>query len=337
MEYKEHVELFWKNFENSYFIYEQFLAKKNYKYVKDELLKLTKNLVSVSDIEVLQNLDGTYDVLFCYKNKLDMYLNSYIVNSIVPNLFPRWNFYYARPPGLTSGKFLEEKLLFARVEIDPNNLVNLIVFCKQYIEFDRVSEIVKYYTGEIIFESVIKEIKVVDDMQDKSFFEISELLNVFLELQELAIIDYIESPFDIFEKFEVEPTEIEFIRDDIYQCSSVVDIPYQAFYDLNEDFFYEYSDVGVNFGFFFANVQDFEDHMSKSEDLLKKFLTILSNNQVALYLGTSFGSEFIYIDFIIFNKIECIDALTYHADSFFDYDIFFSTFDDISNITMITN
>ncbi len=340
MEFKESVEEFWRIFEENHYEYEQILSKNNYKYVRERLHILAVNIPSIKSIEVSQNPDGTYDVILLGDNRFDGYLNYYVTTFVPANLFPKWNFYYARPPATKSGGFSNEDNIYARITIDEDRIVKLLVYedleLGEDISKTHIESILKYYLGDIMFFTAINTIEFESE-KHKELFLLKDIRNVILDLQELGIVRYVESPFDVYAQFEIDVQDVSFIRDDIYQWSCVVNKPYDAYYNLDEDFFYECADYGVTFGYMFMNADEFSENMELSEVVVTKILEILKTNQGSLYLGTSFGVENVYIDFIILHKTECIDALTYQASELAPYDIYFGTFGNDDDEIILLN
>lgn len=328
MEFKERVEQFWKQFEEESYVFEQLLAINNYKVVRDKIVEMCEQLNTVKDVILSHNVDGTYDLEFLSENKLDMYINFYLTTFIPPHLFPKWNFYYTKLPVMKKGNFEFEDQLEAKLVLTAINSLVIKINTKDLpVTHKYIEGIVKYYLGEMMYETYITGIEYVDELEGETFL-ISDIREVVISVQEAEIVNYANSPFETLDKYEVEPGDNDLLRDDVIEWNSVVKEPYEAYINDDQDFFIEYDDVGITFGYLFATLDDFEENQEVSEELVTKILEILSSNQIALYLGNSLGNEYIYVDFIVFNKTEFTDAIKYEVDNIANFDIFYATLDN---------
>ncbi len=338
MEFKERVEVFWNNFQQRHEEFEQILALNNYKYVIDEIWEMSSDIDTILSVDVSKNQDGTYDLLILGDSRLKSYLNLYITTFNPANLFAKWNFYYATPPSQVSGGFSNEDNIYAKVLVENEIDVVVVVYndnsIKEDMNIEHIESILIHYLGDILFHSVISEIRF-ENSKSEDLILLKDIRNTMLDLQEMGIIEYIDNPFYFQSEYEMHVEDFNFIREDIAKWISVVNQPYDAYFNLDEDFFYSYEKSGVTFGSVFMDYEQFITNQEESSKLIGGILDILKKNQAALYMGTSMGLEYIYFDLIILHKTEFIDALTYEASEFENFEIYFATFNNETEIIQV--
>ncbi len=339
MEFKKQVEKFWSDFEKNVVEYEQHLQNKNLNYVNEKIAELLKEFRSVTSVKIEYNYDGTYDLFLISYNKLDMYINYYITSFVQPNLFSKWNFHFTQPAVLENSLYNNEIVddkIYISIVVKSEVTVDLNVYTELQINKNSIKYLIKRALGDTIYMTLIDKVNIVREINSNSF-TINYLNDRIIALQEMGVVKNITTPFERLEVYEMENDTNGFLRDDIYTGMYLLNQPYNAYYTLDDSFFENYYTQGIYFGYISFAVEEYseEELQTINEFLLYEIVKIFEINQLGKFIGTALGNNFSYLDFIIYNLEEGIEALKYIIETNNLPVIYFSTLDKNAQVIKI--